>query len=90
MLNPSSRIKVPADSVSSLVWARWKTNRSSLCVCAGGEGLAEIRDGPAAEEVRGSHPYAVQRGLEVQGDADQAESRGSVLHRQGEWVCPMN
>lgn len=46
--------------------------------------MAEIRDGAQAEEVRRSHQKPIPRGLEVQGDADQAEGRGALLHRQGE------
>lgn len=35
--------------------------------------------------MRGPHPKPVPRGLEVQGDADQTEGRGALLHRQGEF-----
>lgn len=61
--------------------------RLSVDVGAGGEGLAEIWDSSTVEEVRGSHTYPVQRRLEVKRDADQAESCGTVLHRQSEENC---
>lgn len=67
----------------AVVQLRLTAAACSLC-CSGGEGLAEVRDGAAAQEVCGSDPDSVPRGLEVQGDEDQAEGRGPVLHRQGE------
>lgn len=51
---------------------------------AGRERLAKIRDGSQAEEVCGSHQKPVPRRLEVQGDENQAEGCGALLHRQGE------
>lgn len=85
MLNPSSRIKVPVLPASpSIVSLPSSEFYCSTCKCsarAGGEGLAEVRDGPAVEEVRGPHPYAVPGRLEVKGDEDQTESGGALLHR---------
>lgn len=55
--------------------------------CAGWEGLAEIWNCSTLEEVCGSHTYPVQRRLEVKRDEDQAESCGTIFHRQSEWNC---
>ncbi len=51
----------------SVHWNEFTTSKMKLLifVCvSGGEGLAEVRDGAAAEEVCGAHPSAVPRGLE--------------------------
>lgn len=75
------------DVVSSAGWCSGPAGPTSadwsLC-CSGGKEPAEERDGSAAQEVCGSDPDLVARGLEVQGDEDQAESCGALLYPQGE------
>ena len=48
----------------------------------GREGLAEVREGAQAEGGDRQDPRGVHGRPQVQGDEDQAESRGPLLHRQ--------